>query len=188
MKEERWEQGGTHADIGNGVGSHSFLETVIPASTVQTVYRRWKDRKEVELPKEVLWGNRAPEHEATARCRKERIQNEKWKEKREIEKLEKKKKEKEETERWEMQKAGEPYGTEANILLRRPYVVRTFDRTVTVLGHSFSLEVLAAGLSASRICLRTLPVFPASGFKELQLITEALLVMLISSTPPKTLC
>jgi hypothetical protein len=66
-----------------------------------------------------------------------------------------------------MQKAGEPYGAGVNILLRWPYVVRTFERTVTVFGYSFSLEVLAAGLRAGRICLRTLPVFPASGFKEL---------------------
>jgi hypothetical protein len=86
-----------------------------------------------------------------------------------------------------MQKAGEPYGAGANILLGRPYVVKTFDRTVTVLGYSFSLEVLAAGLRAGRICLKTLPIFPASGFKELQLIIEAFLVMSISSTPPKTL-
>jgi len=56
------------------VGSHSFLENVMPAKRVQTAYRRWKDRKEVELPKEVFWGNMAPEHAATARCRKERMQ------------------------------------------------------------------------------------------------------------------
>lgn len=84
----------THSYVGNDVGSHSFLENVISASRIQTAYRRWKDREEVESPKEVLWGTRAPEHEATARCRKERIQrknqNEKWKEKRETEKLRKK--------------------------------------------------------------------------------------------------
>jgi hypothetical protein len=49
------------------------------------------------------------------------------------------------------------------------------------------LEILAAGLRADRICLRTQPIFPASAFKELQLIIEVLLVMTISSTPPKTL-
>lgn len=71
--------------VGNGVGSHSFSENVMPANRVWTTYRRWKDREEAELPKDVLWGNMAPEHEATARCRKERMQrknrNEKWKEK-----------------------------------------------------------------------------------------------------------
>ena len=55
-----------------------------------------------------------------------------------------------------------------------------------MLGFLFSLGVLAAGLMAGRICVRTLPVFPESGFKELQLIIEALTVMIISSTPPKT--
>jgi len=63
-----------------------------------------------------------------------------------------------------MQKAGEPYGAGANILLRRSYVDRTFDRTVNVLGYSFSLEVLTAGLRAGRICLRTLTVSPAEWF------------------------
>jgi len=59
-----------------------------------------------------------------------------------------------------MQKAGEPYGTEANILLRWPYVVRTSDMTVTVLGYSFSLEVLAAGLMAGPYLLKDSNPFP----------------------------
>lgn len=76
----------TRSYIGNGVGSHSFSENIMPANRVRKVYRRWKDREEAELPEEMLWGNMAPEHEATARCRKERMQrknqNEQWKEKR----------------------------------------------------------------------------------------------------------
>lgn len=175
--------------IGNGVGSHLFSENVMPANWVQTEFRRWKDREEGELPKGVLWGNMAPKHKTTARHRKERMQRKNQNEKKNTwdREIEKKGGGKEKTERWEMQKAGELYGAGANILLRRPYVVQTSDRTITVFGHSFSLEVLAAGLRAGRICLRTLPVFPASGFKELQLIIEAFIVMSISSTPAKTL-
>jgi len=55
-----------------------------------------------------------------------------------------------------MEKGDEPYGAGANILLRWPYVVQSSDRTIIVLGYSFSLDLLTAGLRAGHICLRTL--------------------------------
>ena len=178
----------TRSYIGNGVAVSHFQRTLMPANRVQTAYRRWRTGRKLSYLKrcsEAIWPQHMklqPDAERRGCTGKTKMKNEE-KNMRQIER----KREKEKTERWGMQKAGEPYGAGANILLRWPYAVRIFDRTVTVLGYSFSLEVLAAGLRAGRICLRTLLVFPASGFKELQLITEAFLVMSISSTPPKTL-
>ena len=180
----------TRSYIGNGVGSQSFSENVMPANRIRTAYRMWKDREEVELPKEVLWGNMAPEHEATARCRKERMQrknqNEKLKEKYKTEKLKKggrgekeNRKMRDGEGRWALWGWGE-HPAEVAICSS---VIWQDNNSAWLLVQLRPSHCRVKG----RSYLLKDSVFPASGFKELQLIIEAFTIMSISGTPARTL-